>query len=199
MLSLNSVYTIADLQAWHESNARRLRSNDAFSTGSVRYCIEPKYDGVAISLRYENGVLVKAVTRGDGTVGEDVTSMLHILARATSARTDDIPTVVPLEISPEQWRSAINSSLPASAAVDKPCTFEVRAEVVMSKTEFQLWNDACTAAGADGLRFANARNAVAGLLRRKDEALRGKPCEIRTAVLWLQHSRVSLLFIHDSH
>mgnify|MGYP001246660305 CR=1 FL=1 len=67
MLSLDNAFSDEDVTAFHERTCERLNA------ASVRYCVEPKIDGVAISLLYEAGKLVRAATRGDGSVGEDVT------------------------------------------------------------------------------------------------------------------------------
>ena len=106
--------------------------------GEINYTAEPKLDGLAISLLYENGLLVRAATRGDGTTGEDVT----LNARTIQA--------VPLKLIGEGW----------------PERLEVRGEVFMTLAGFERINERARNAGENG--FANPRNAAAGSLRQLD-------------------------------
>src|SRR3984957_5849078 len=109
----------------------------------VDYTTEHKFDGLSLSLQYEKGVLVRGVTRGDGTTGEDV---------APNVKT--IPAI-PLSIDPALLRKA---ALPAS--------FEVRGEVIMTHKSFEALNDQQDREG--GKRFASPRNAAAGAVRMLD-------------------------------
>jgi DNA ligase (NAD+) len=112
----------------------------------LRYVAEPKFDGLAMSLRYEAGVLVQAATRGDGEYGEDVTHNIRTIGQ------------IPLR-------------LPA----DAPPTLEVRGEVYMRRDDFERLNASQRekiAAGAKGEKtFVNPRNAAAGAVRQLDPAI----------------------------
>lgn len=112
----------------------------------VDYVAELKFDGLAMSLRYEGGVLVQAATRGDGEVGEDVTTNIRTIQQ------------VPLRLPP-----------------DVPAVLEVRGEVYMRRDQFEALNEkqrAKIAAGARGEKtFVNPRNAAAGAVRQLDSGI----------------------------
>lgn len=109
----------------------------------VDYTTEHKFDGLSLSLQYEKGVLVRGVTRGDGTTGEDVTPNVKTIP------------AIPLSIDPALLRKA---ALPAS--------FEVRGEVIMTHKSFEALNDQQDREA--GKRFASPRNAAAGAVRMLD-------------------------------
>ncbi len=132
MLSLGNVFSDEELADFD----RRVRQG--LELDEVEYCAEPKLDGLAISIRYENGRLVRAATRGDGATGEDVTH---------NVRTIDS---VPLKLLGD----------------DYPAVLEVRGEVYMSKAGFEKLNEAQRNKGEKS--FANPRNAAAGSLRQLD-------------------------------
>ena len=150
MLSLDNVFGADEFGDFDRKVCERLGDlleggNDLFSKNQVTYCAEPKLDGLAISLLYEDGRLIQAATRGDGTTGEDITH---------NART--IP------------------SIPLSLMGDVvPVRLEVRGEVVMPKAGFIKLNAHAAAQGEKP--FANPRNAAAGSLRgvRRRDRFRG--------------------------
>ncbi|SEN11991.1 DNA ligase (NAD+) [Duganella sp. CF517] len=136
MLSLNNGFADEDV----ENFDRRVREGlDA--AGAVEYAAEVKYDGLAINLRYENGVLVQAATRGDGYTGEDVTANIRTIRS------------IPLRL---------NSSNP-------PAVLDVRGEVLMFKADFDAMNARQREAGQK--EFVNPRNAAAGSLRQLDSRI----------------------------
>jgi DNA ligase (NAD+) len=137
MLSLDNVFSRDEFLAWAAKVER-----DAGRR--VDYLCELKIDGLAMNLRYENGVLVSAATRGDGVVGEDVTENVRLIA-----------------------------AIPARLATDSPPPLvEVRGEVFFPVKAFDELNASQAAAG-DRL-FANARNAASGSLRQKEEGKSGE-------------------------
>jgi len=133
MLSLGNAFDETEVEAFD----RRVRDGlDA--PGDVDYAVEPKFDGLAISLTFEHGVFARGATRGDGQTGEDVTANLRTV-RAIPLRLRDGPA---------------------------PSLLEVRGEVFMLKSDFQALNR--EQRGAGGKEFANPRNAAAGSLRQLD-------------------------------
>ena len=138
MLSLDNVF---DEAGWLDFD-RRVRERLGWELAvGVPYCCEPKFDGLAVSLRYEQGVLVRAATRGDGSTGEDITANVRTIA------------AVPLRLQ--------------GAAV--PVALEVRGEVLMTHAGFERLNAEQLAAGER--LFANPRNAAAGALRQLDPTI----------------------------
>jgi DNA ligase (NAD+) len=144
MMSIDNVFSLEELKRWGERVERLLAGSGATTrSGEVEVVCEPKIDGLAISLRYERGVLVQAATRGDGITGEDVTANVRTIK------------VIP-------HRLALNGK-------DVPDVFEVRGEVYMPVSAFEELNRRQEKAG---LRtFANPRNSAAGSLRQKDPAI----------------------------
>lgn len=132
MLSLNKSHTEAELKAFITRLNRQVGRED------LMYVIEPKYDGLAISVTYENGTLVRAATRGNGTEGDDVTANLIALGEL-----------------PRQ----LGTAAPAPAVV------ELRGEVYMSHAEFKRINQERVAAGEEP--FAHPRNLAVGTLRQQ--------------------------------
>jgi len=135
-------------QAFDARARRELGLDDA--APHIEYVAELKFDGLAMSLRYEHGVLVSAATRGDGENGEDVTFNIRTIGQ------------IPLR-------------LKASAGLDIPAVLEVRGEVFMRRDDFEALNErqrARIAAGAKGEKtFVNPRNAAAGAVRQLDSGI----------------------------
>lgn len=135
MLSIDNTYNLDDLRAWH---ARVTKGLDEET--DVAFVCDPKIDGVAISLRYEDGALIHAVTRGDGQKGDDVTAQVRTI------------NTVPLRLSDEKYHI--------------PDVLEVRGEIFIPNDEFVRINEEREAAGEQV--FANARNSTAGTLKNLD-------------------------------
>ncbi|TVP56192.1 MAG: NAD-dependent DNA ligase LigA [Halomonadaceae bacterium] len=133
MLSLDNAFSDDDLRDFD----RRVRERLGLE-GPMEYACEPKLDGLAVSLLYSNGVLQRAATRGDGTVGEDITANVRTIGS------------VPLRLRGQQV----------------PPELEVRGEVYMPKAAFETLNRSLAAAGEK--TFVNPRNAAAGSLRQKN-------------------------------
>lgn len=140
MLSLDNTYSLEELRDFD----RRVR--DLSGRETIEYVAELKLDGLSMALTYEDGVLVRGVTRGDGTTGEDVTSNVKTIRS------------VPLRIDPAKLKQA-----------GLPPRFEVRGEVIMTLKAFEKMNAEREAAGEP--RFANPRNAAAGSMRQLDPRL----------------------------
>ncbi len=129
--------------------------------GVLDYVAELKFDGLAINLRYENGLLVQAATRGDGEVGEDVTHNIRTVRQ------------IPLRLS-----AAALVGPDSAATLPAPAVLEVRGEVYLRRADFETLNAeqrAKIAQGAKGEKtFVNPRNAAAGGMRQLDPAMAAK-------------------------
>jgi DNA ligase (NAD+) len=136
MGSLEKVTTDEALEKWADDVRKRLGTDEA-----IAYVVEPKIDGSAINLTYENGVLVRGATRGDGVQGEDVT-----------------PNLRTIKAIPLQMRGG-----------DPPAVLEVRGEAYMPLPGFRAANEALAAEGK--ATWPNPRNAAAGSLRQKDSTI----------------------------
>ena len=136
MLSLENSYNAEDLVEWDK------RTRGLVNANAIEYSVEPKFDGASISLIYENNLLARGATRGDGVEGDDVTTNIKQLR-----------------------------SLPLSAKFDDYgiTKIEIRGEVLMTKANFKKYNDMLAEQNLPPL--ANPRNAAAGSLRIKDPAL----------------------------
>jgi DNA ligase (NAD+) len=136
MLSLSNAFEDDELLAFDRRICERLKSDER-----IEYACEPKLDGLAVSLLYEKGVLVRAATRGDGTAGEDVTQNVKTIK------------AVPLHLQGQ----------------DYPHVLEVRGEVYMPKVGFNALNKMAREKGEK--EFVNPRNAAAGSLRQLDSQI----------------------------
>ena len=139
MLSLDNVFNEEDLLAFNQRIKDRLKTDE-----EIEFTAEPKLDGLAISLRYEEGELIYAATRGDGSTGENVTQNVRTMQS------------VPLRL----------------LGSDYPKVLEVRGEVFMPKAGFERLNRLAKEKG--GKEFANPRNAAAGSLRQLDPEVTAK-------------------------
>ncbi len=138
LLSLSDIFDASELGDFN----RRLET--LIGQSDLEYCAEPKLDGLAVSLIYENGLLVRAATRGDGQIGEDITHNVKTIR------------AVPLRLSGDQV----------------PALLDVRGEVFMPRDGFKAWNDTAVMRGVKP--FANPRNAAAGSLRQLDPKVTAK-------------------------
>ena len=134
MLSLANAFSDEEVQDF----ARRIR--ERLGRTELEFSVEPKFDGLAISLRYENGVFVQGATRGDGETGEDVTVNLRTVKS------------IPLRLRGNDW----------------PRVLEVRGEVYMPRAGFEKYNEAARESGGKIKPLVNPRNAAAGSLRQLD-------------------------------
>ena len=135
MLSLDNVFSEEEFAAFVKRLQERLDHDELLLSA------EPKFDGLAISLRYEHGILTRAATRGDGATGEDVTANVRTIRAIPLRLLDDAP----------------------------PAVIDIRGEVYMPKAAFAALNAAAERDG--GKTFANPRNAAAGSLRQLDPAI----------------------------
>lgn len=136
MLSLDNAFDDSELDSFHK------RAQDRIGGESIKqYCCEPKLDGLAVSLLYEDGILVQAATRGDGTTGENITENVRTI------------NAIPLKLRGDDW----------------PARLEVRGEVFMPKAGFEKLNELARQKGEKV--FVNPRNAAAGSLRQLDSRI----------------------------
>ncbi len=136
MLSLANTYSAEEIRDFDERVKKFLKTEK-----EIEYFCEPKFDGLAIELIYENGLLTQALTRGDGTTGEDVTENVKTIK------------AIPLKLKTSQ----------------PPALFEVRGEALMFKKDFKELNETQQESGQQ--TFANPRNAAAGSIRQLDSKI----------------------------
>lgn len=137
MLSLDNTYSEDEVRAFHARLARLLGTED------LHYTVEPKIDGLAISLTYERGRFVRAVTRGKGDKGDDVTANVSTIAS------------LPRELAPV-------------SGTTMPDVVEIRGEIYLTAAEFERINAERAAAGEE--LYANPRNTAAGTIKQLDSA-----------------------------
>jgi DNA ligase (NAD+) len=151
MLSLGNARNEEELRAW-EKRVQNLLDRQGIAESKIEYVTEPKVDGLAISLVYEDGVLVRGATRGDGEIGEDVTQNLKTIG-------------------------AIPLSIVGNGARKAPALVEVRGEVYLPIADFARLNEKRAAEGLP--TFANPRNSAAGSIRQLDpEVARSRPLSL---------------------
>lgn len=147
MLSLDNAFAEDELREFHARVADKLEFEDG--APELPYSAEPKLDGAAVSLLYEDGMLVRGATRGDGTTGEEITHNVRTIQS------------IPLRLIGKGY----------------PRTLEVRGEVFMPRAGFEAYNKQARAAGEK--TFVNPRNAAAGSLRQLDPKLTaGRPLDM---------------------
>ncbi len=165
MLSLDNAYSADELRAFDE-RARRGLGDAVSPEAPLRYVAELKIDGLSIALRYEDGVLVRAATRGDGTTGEDVTANVRTI-RSVPLRLAGTSTGA--VAAPGPPAGAPTDAIAAEARATPTGAIEVRGEVYFPRAAFERLNREREA--ADEPTFANPRNAAAGTLRNLDPSL----------------------------
>lgn len=140
ILSLSNAFSEDDLRRWEERNLRLMPSNSTF-----QYVLQPKLDGLSIVLTYENGLLTRAATRGNGEVGDDVTANVRTIR--------SIPLRIPLR--------------PDGPAA--PQRLAVRGEILILKDDFKRLNEDQAKQGLEP--YVNARNTASGSLKQKDSRI----------------------------
>ncbi len=140
MLSLDNTYSVDELRNWER------RVHELSGREDIDYVCELKLDGMSLALLYENGRLVRGITRGDGTIGEDVTLNVRTVRS------------IPLSIPKEKLKAA-----------GIPADFEVRGEMLMPLAAFRKMNEDREEKGLS--RFANPRNATAGTVRQLEPSI----------------------------
>lgn len=163
MLSLDNAFSDEELDGF----LRRIENLIAQDPEKMTFCCEPKLDGLAVSILYENGSLVQAATRGDGTTGEDITANIRTIRN------------IPLKLNLE----------------NPPARLEVRGEVFMPQKGFNILNERALEKGEK--TFANPRNAAAGSLRQLDpKVTRQRPLELNAYSIGIYESDDELPSTH---
>ncbi len=164
MLSLNDAFSDSDVEDWITRMRKYARQEGIPFPQHPEFFAEVKMDGLAVSLRYEKGTLVRAATRGDGFIGEDVTENVKTI--------HDVPLVVPLPDEVERIMATqhfLAEAVPRWKEVVAEAhrgVVEVRGEVFMKKSAYEAYNKSAKKRGVEPL--ANPRNAAAGSIRQLD-------------------------------
>ena len=155
ILSLSNCFRMEDVRAWRERIGRLLPRGT-----ELEYVVEPKFDGLSVVLRYENGVFVQGATRGNGEIGEEITINLRTIG--------SLPLRIPVD---GRRPDRPQLSLPGmeEAFADVPPLLVVRGEAYITNSGFEEMNARLGEAGEK--MFANPRNAAAGSLRQLDPAI----------------------------
>ena len=167
MLSLGNTYNIEELYSFDE----RIRK---VTDAPFQYCCELKFDGTAICLTYKNGILIRALTRGDGTVGDDVTENVKTIP--SIPHTIAMPSATPGN-TPATETSGDLFANTGNTPTTLPADFEIRGEIFMPYEAFDRLN--LQREEEEETPFANPRNAAAGSLKQQDPAIvreRGLDC-----------------------
>ncbi len=184
MMSIDNTYSREELRAWYDRTLKNLGNVQSAiggdqsalwpdtpkiedRTSNIPLVLEPKIDGVAESLRYEMGQLVRALSRGDGKRGDDITHNVRTIR------------AIPLTLNSDTPKKGISTFIPGAPKVPEkgsdpvfeniPGVLEIRGEIFMPDAEFQRINAAREEQGLE--RFANPRNATAGTLKSLDPAV----------------------------
>lgn len=178
MLSIDNTYSEDELKTWINRVSKEIAKEfptgdglfgNASETPPTQLILEPKIDGVALSLRYEQGVLTQALTRGDGTKGDDITHNIKTV------------NAIPLQLN---YSRGDSGGVRASARMNIPNTLEVRGEIYMPHAVFNRVNAQREKEGLD--LFANPRNSTAGTLKQKD------PSKVIRGLAFIAHGRGEL-------
>ncbi|MBN1316370.1 MAG: NAD-dependent DNA ligase LigA, partial [Anaerolineales bacterium] len=154
ILSLSNCFSMEELEAWHTRISRLLPEETVLD-----YVVEPKFDGLTVVLRYENGQFVQGATRGNGTIGEDITINLRTIK--------GVPLRIPVE---STLADGGQLGLPGMGSnQETPPLLVVRGEAYMTLSDFDAMNERL--ARAEEKLFVNPRNAAAGSLRQLDSSI----------------------------
>ena len=169
MLSLDNTYNLDEFKEFHQRVAKNLAGTVA--ADEIEYVVELKIDGLGVTLSYEDGLFVKGTTRGDGVMGEDITSNLKTIR--------SIPLRIPMDLKGKSPDQKIPESAQERLAAEKSHSppalraggrfLEVRGEVYMEREEFLRFNE--TRVANEETPFVNPRNAAAGSVRLLDPAI----------------------------
>jgi DNA ligase (NAD+) len=159
ILSLANAFSGDDVRDWFTRISKLIPEGR-----KVQFTVEPKIDGLSVVLHYRDGVFVQGATRGDGTIGEDITPNLRTVKA--------VPLKIPVDASTSPARPRLRGGLPARTRAESvvvPTTLVVRGEAFIELQAFEEMNAQIEKDG--GKTFANPRNAAAGFLRQLDSRI----------------------------